>query len=38
MVGRVLKRQFTEDIEERNSFVQMLLINHQLLALTKDAL
>jgi hypothetical protein len=36
MGGRVLKRQFTEDIVERNCFVQKYFINRQLLALTRE--
>jgi len=38
MGGLVLKRQFTDDILERNSFVHRSFISHQLLALTKDSL
>jgi len=38
MVGLVLKRQFTDGILERNSFVHKSFISHQLFALNKDSL
>ena len=38
MGGLVLKRQFRDDVLERNSFVQKLFISLQILALNKDSL
>jgi len=38
MGGLVLKRPFTDDILERNSFGYRSFISHQLLALSKDSL